>query len=90
MPTEYLEKARILKNQLLSISYPEVLLHGDLHQKNILLNNDHWLVIDPKGIIGFPINETWACVEDLDNDLKYISNFFGYPLDQSLNGIMFI
>lgn len=82
IPVEYLEKARSLKKQLLKISYQEILLHGDLHQDNILLNNNEWLVIDPKGVIGFPINETWACVEDLDNDLKYISNFFGYPLHQ--------
>jgi streptomycin 6-kinase len=82
MPVKYLEKARILKKQLLTFSYPITLLHGDLHQGNILLDNSDWLVIDPKGVIGFPINETWACVEDLDNDLKYIANFFDYPLDQ--------
>lgn len=82
IPIELLEKARKLKAQLLKIAYPEVLLHGDLHQDNILSHNNKWLVIDPKGVIGFSINETWACVEDLDNDLKYVADFFGYPINQ--------
>ncbi len=82
IPDQYLGKARKLKEKLLKIPHPEVILHGDLHQDNILSHNTDWLVIDPKGVIGFPINETWACVEDLDNDLKYISDFFGYPIDQ--------
>ena len=30
----------------------EKLLHGDLHLDNILQNDDEWLSIDPKGIIG--------------------------------------
>lgn len=82
IPIGYLKKARELKKQLLKSSYPEVLLHGDLHQDNILLHHNKWLVIDPKGVIGFPIHETWACVEDVNNDLQYIADFFGYPLDQ--------
>ncbi|WP_185150657.1 aminoglycoside phosphotransferase family protein [Cytobacillus dafuensis] len=28
------------------------MLHGDLHQYNILLNGESWLAIDPKGLIG--------------------------------------
>ncbi|MFH2022197.1 MAG: aminoglycoside phosphotransferase family protein [Patescibacteria group bacterium] len=30
----------------------QVLLHGDLHNDNILLSQRGWLVIDPKGLIG--------------------------------------
>ena len=30
----------------------EILLHGDLHQDNLLKNGNTWLTIDPKGIIG--------------------------------------
>jgi streptomycin 6-kinase len=42
---------------LAKMSALPVLLHGDLHQDNILSQGDDWLVIDPKGVIGFPINE---------------------------------
>ncbi len=76
MPIDYLETARSLKDQLLKNSSCQVLLHGDLHQNNILSHEGEWLIIDPKGIIGFPINEVWACVENIDHDLKYISDFF--------------
>jgi len=35
----------------------DFLLHGDLHQGNILLNGDKWVAIDPKGVIGNPAFE---------------------------------
>ena len=38
-------------------------------------------MIDPKGVIGFPINEVWACVENPNHDLRYISENFGYPFN---------
>ena len=34
-----------------------ITLHGDLHHDNILLNNDRYVVIDPKGVNGPPILE---------------------------------
>lgn len=35
---------------------PTMLLHGDLHHDNILLNSTHgYTIIDPKGILGHPI-----------------------------------
>jgi streptomycin 6-kinase len=54
IPEQYLQKARILRTQLLDTAAPDVLLHGDLHHDNILSNGDGWLVIDPKGVIGEP------------------------------------
>lgn len=78
---DLLHKARKLKNQLLQTQTSRVLLHGDLHRDNILFNDKDWLVIDPKGVIGFPINELWACIEDPNNDLKYISKYFNYHFD---------
>lgn len=82
LPGDYLQKARTLKKQLLrSSTESQVLLHGDLHQDNILAHGDDWLVIDPKGVIGFPINEIWACVEELPYDLVFVSNYFGYRSD---------
>lgn len=56
----------------------KVLLHGDLHQENILSNGNNWVVIDPKGVMGDPVHEIWACVEDPAHDLKFLANYFGY------------
>ena len=82
LPGDYLQKARTLKKQLLqNTTQLPVLLHGDLHQDNILAHGDDWLVIDPKGVIGFPINEIWACVEEPRYDLEYISEYFNYKFD---------
>lgn len=86
IPNTHLLKARLLKQQLLSTtSSHRVLLHGDLHQGNILSHKNDWLVIDPKGAIGFPINDLWACVESPVHDLWYISERFGYPIDAVIN-----
>lgn len=81
LPKEPLNRARKLKTKLLKkASNKKVLLHGDLHQENILFNGSSWTVIDPKGVIGDPIHEIWACIEDPGHDLKYLANYFGYSL----------
>ncbi len=82
LPQAYIKMAREYKNQLLKTSAPCILLHGDLHQDNILANEEDWLVIDPKGVIGYPIKDVCACVENPDYDLKYIAHYFHYPLEE--------
>lgn len=62
IPAHYLEKARNLKDKLLDTRAQLVLLHGDLHHDNILQNGNDWVVIDPKGVIGYPANEIWAFI----------------------------
>jgi streptomycin 6-kinase len=52
LPEDILNKAINLKNSLLVSLGKEIFLHGDLHHDNIIKNNDQWLTIDPKGIIG--------------------------------------
>ena len=64
IPNHYLQKARKLRDQLLQISKPDVLLHGDLHHDNILPNGDDWLVIDPKGVIGESAYEVAAFIRN--------------------------
>lgn len=54
LPDGMLRKAINSKNALLASPGKEVFLHGDLHHDNILKNNDQWLAIDPKGIVGEP------------------------------------
>lgn len=80
LPKDHLKRARKLKNELVKKdSGRKILLHGDLHQENILSNGNDWVVIDPKGVIGDPIHEIWACVEDPSHDLKFLAGCFGYP-----------
>ena len=81
LPKDHLKRARKLKKGLIKKdSGCKTLLHGDLHQENILSNGNSWVVIDPKGVIGEPIHEIWACVEDPAHDLKFLAGYFGYSL----------
>ncbi|MBU4387141.1 phosphotransferase, partial [Candidatus Dependentiae bacterium] len=53
LPEQYLVKARKLSEKLVATNSKQVLLHGDLHHENILLNDKNkWVAIDPKGVIG--------------------------------------
>lgn len=79
----HLVKARKLKNDLFHrLNLPLVLLHGDLHKENILSDENNWLVIDPKGMIGYSINEIWAFIEDPQTDLAYVAKRFHFSLEQ--------
>ena len=62
--TEYLQKARQLRDDLLRTSGKDILLHGDLHHDNMLQNGNDWLVIDPKGVIGEPAYEVAAFIRN--------------------------
>ncbi len=49
---EIIEGRRLLQ-QLLATERDTVVLHGDLHHRNVLATTDgRWLAIDPKGIVG--------------------------------------
>lgn len=55
-----------------SMSEP-VLLHGDLHQDNILsAEREPWLAVDPKGVIGEPVYETGAILRNFWPDILSI------------------
>jgi len=55
----YLDEA-LKTYKMLQPSYPNTfLLHGDLHQENLLLNNENtYTIIDPKGVVDMPVMET--------------------------------
>lgn len=53
-PSHLVKTAIALKNELLTSMTTEIFLHGDLHHDNILKDGNHWLAIDPKGVIGEP------------------------------------
>ena len=80
LPGQYLQKARQLKQLLINTQPTYVLLHGDLHHNNIIANGSNWNVIDPKGIIGWPINEVWAFVMDIAKDTQYVSDYFNFDV----------
>jgi streptomycin 6-kinase len=64
IPTDYLHKARKLRDELIATSATPALLHGDLHHDNILQNSNDWVVIDPKGVIGEPAYEVAAFIRN--------------------------
>lgn len=64
IPLHFLQKARVLRDNLMLTSAREVLLHGDLHHDNILQNDSIWMVIDPKGVIGEPAFEVAAFIRN--------------------------
>ncbi len=64
IPEKHLHRARQLRDELIMTASKTVLLHGDLHHDNILQNNDDWLVIDPKGVIGDPAYEVAAFIRN--------------------------
>lgn len=49
---KYVDLAQQLRSFLLSSAHNECVCHGDLHCENVIHHEDHWIVIDPKGIIG--------------------------------------
>lgn len=46
------EKAKKIFQILSETRKPDHFLHGDLHQKNIILDKNSWIFIDPQGVIG--------------------------------------
>lgn len=70
IPVATLNRARMLKDQLLASSASDVLLHGDLHQGNILEHRIHWVAIDPKGVKGEPLFEAGAFIRNPMNLLS--------------------
>ena len=71
MPARLVEDAESLFADLLASQGEPLLLHGDLHQENILTaGREPWLAIDPKGVVGEAAYDTAALlhnpVETLD------------------------
>lgn len=53
LPLNYVEKAEEYLAYLIATTSENLLLHGDLHHDNMLRQDEEkWVVIDPKGIVG--------------------------------------
>jgi streptomycin 6-kinase len=58
-PVAWITRALGIYRELAGPPSRWVLLHGDLHQHNILAGGrEPWLAIDPKGVMGEPVCET--------------------------------
>lgn len=82
IPAQYLQKARSLRTSLLKKIKSNVLLHGDLHYDNILQHHEGWITIDPKGVIGTPLFETFSFITDIEKDTTFIANASGYDVQE--------
>jgi streptomycin 6-kinase len=59
------DEAESLFFRLCATQGPPVLLHGDLHHQNVVLDEHRgWLAIDPKGILGEAVYETGALLRN--------------------------
>ena len=53
MPRDLIDRTEAAFEEILRSSTGDVVLHGDLHHENILLDSESgWTAIDPKGVVG--------------------------------------
>ena len=85
-PTAMFDKAEKLYAELCASMNEPVLLHGDLHQDNILsAERESWLAVDPKGVIGEPAYEVGAILRNFWPDILSIpdsKSFMARRIDQ--------
>jgi streptomycin 6-kinase len=75
IPLAMFDKAERLYAELSASMAEPVLLHGDLHQDNILsAEREPWLAVDPKGLIGEPVYETGALLRNFWPDILSIAD----------------
>jgi streptomycin 6-kinase len=74
-PPALVAEAETRYAELMVSAAPSVVLHGDLHQDNILAaQRMPWLGIDPKGVIGEPAYEVGALLRNFFPDLWQTEN----------------
>jgi streptomycin 6-kinase len=65
IPANLVQKAQAWCEELIETSDTPVLIHGDLHQDNVLSSDrDGWLAIDPKGIAAESCYEVGAMIRN--------------------------
>jgi streptomycin 6-kinase len=65
IPRALIDEACVLFAEFSASQTGQVVLHGDLHQENILAaTRAPWLAIDPKGVIGEPAYETGSLLRN--------------------------
>jgi streptomycin 6-kinase len=70
IPARLFDRSVALYTELGATMSDEVLLHGDLHQDNILAaTREPWLAIDPKALVGEPAYETGSLLRNTRQQL---------------------
>jgi len=75
IPRWMFEKAKSIFFEFPKDKAELVLLHGDLHNDNILLSERGWLAIDPKGVVGEREFELGAFLRNPYEDFPQGSNY---------------
>ena len=67
----HMKKAKDIYLSLSTVYSQKMLLHGDFHHENILRNNnEEYIIIDPKGVIGDPIFDIPRFIlNEFDNEI---------------------
>lgn len=74
-PSALFDKGEKLYTELSASMAQSVLLHGDLHQDNILSGQrEPWLAVDPKGVIGEPAYDVGSILRNFWPDILSVSN----------------
>jgi streptomycin 6-kinase len=74
-PPAIFDRAEKMYAELCASMAAPVLLHGDLHQDNILAaERQPWLAVDPKGVIGEPVYETGSILRNFWPDILSVGN----------------
>ncbi len=75
VPSDLVQKAVFLLEELLATSASPILTHADLHHDNILKSDRAgWLAIDPKGVAAEPCYDTTAMIRNPYKLLHSMSN----------------
>ena len=75
LPYSLVKEAEELFTYLIETSAEPMLVHGDLHQDNVMSSNrGGWLAIDPKGIAAEPAYETAAMIRNPYQKMKDVKN----------------
>ncbi|MBT3249942.1 MAG: phosphotransferase [Candidatus Pacebacteria bacterium] len=75
VPNKIFDLGEKIFSELLKDKKEQVLLHGDLHNDNIISSERGWLVIDPKGVVGEREFELGAYLRNPYYDLPKGSNY---------------
>lgn len=74
IPSALFDTAEQIFTEYLQDATEFVLLHGDLHNDNILLSQRGWVAIDPKGVVGQPEYEAGTFLRNPYHDLAGHTN----------------
>jgi streptomycin 6-kinase len=75
IPLNLVREANTLYGSLVKTQGVPILLHGDLHHDNVLLDEKRgWLAIDPKGYVGEPCYEVGAMLRNPLNNSNLHQN----------------